>query len=203
MSAATKGEKTRAQIVDQALRMAQTVGLEGLTFGELAAALDISKSGLFAHFESKEDLQLEVIQALVDRFIASIIQPAFTKARGEPRLRALFERYLPWVGDHADGGRGCLLTQLQYEFQNKRGRVKDALAAAERSWFETLTKACDIAIKEKHFKSTIDPQQFAYELLGIFTFYQHAARFFGDPQAEARANAAFAALVERSRASKS
>ncbi len=203
MAAATKGEETRAQIIDQALRMAQTVGLEGLTFGELASALDVSKSGLFAHFESKEDLQLEVIQELADRFIASIILPAFAKARGEPRLRALFERYLAWVGNHASGGRGCLLTQLQYEFQNQRGRVKDKLVVAERSWFETLTKACAIAIQEKHFKATLDPEQFAYELLGIFTFYQHAARFFEDPRAEQRATAAFAALVERSRASRS
>lgn len=198
----TKGEKTRAQILEQALRMTSTVGLEGLTFGELAFALDISKSGLFAHFESKEDLQLEVIQLLVDRFIAAIIQPAFVKARGEPRLRALFDRYLEWVGTHDRADRGCLLTQLQYEFQNRSGRVRDKLATAERAWFETLTKACSIAIQEKHFKGTVDPEQFAYELLGIFTLYQHAARFFEDPRAQQRATTAFAALLERSRSPK-
>jgi AcrR family transcriptional regulator len=199
----SKGEKTKAQIIDQALRMSQTVGLEGLTFGELAAALDISKSGLFSHFPSKEDLQLEVIQALVDRFIAKIIQPAFTKARGEPRIRALFDRYIEWVGSNDVADRGCLLTQLQYEFQNRRGPVRNALTAAEKSWFETLTKACRIATDEKHFKSTVDPEQFAYELLGIFTLYQHAARFFEDPRGLQRATAAFAGLIERSRAKKS
>lgn len=199
----TKGEQTRAQIVDRAMRMAYTTGLEGLSFGELATVLGFSKSGLFAHFESKEDLQLEVVQALVDRVIAEVIQPAFTRARGEPRIRALFDRYIEWVGSNADEDRGCLLTQLQYEFQNRQGRVKNKIALAEKAWFDTLTRAARIAVEEKQFKANLEPEQFAYELLGVFLMYQHAARFFEDPRALQRATVAFSALVERSRASKS
>lgn len=195
-----KGEATRTQIIGRALRMAHAVGLEGLTFGELASALDLSKSGLFAHFASKEALQLEVIQELVDRFVASIIRPAFTRARGEPRIKALFTHYAEWVREHDDGGRGCLLTQLQYEWADRPGRVRETLRVAEKAWFETLAKACRIAIEEKHFKAALDAEQFAYELLGIFVLYQHALRFFDDPRALQRATHAFTALIERSRA---
>src|SRR5437870_4325627 len=98
----SKGEQTRQQIVDRALALASQVGLENVTLGVLAAALELSKSGLFAHFRSKEALQLRVLQEAVDRFVVQVVTPALAKPRGAPRVRALFERYLRW------GEAGCL-----------------------------------------------------------------------------------------------
>jgi AcrR family transcriptional regulator len=195
----SKGEKTKQQIVSRALALSHYVGLEGLSLGVLASDLGLSKSGLFAHFSSKEQLQLEVVQELVDRFIAEIIAPAFAKARGEPRIKALFEHYVRWVREHGDGQRGCLLTALLYEYADREGAVRDKLLAADREWFATLAKACDIAKREGHFKATLDAQQFAYEWLGINAVFQQALRFFDDPRAEQRAQTAFKSLIARSR----
>lgn len=195
----TKGERTREQIISRALALAHHTGLEGISLGMLATDLNLSKSGLFAHFESKEALLLDVVQELVDRFIKAIILPAFARARGEPRIKALFDNYIRWVREHDDGKRGCLLTALLYEYADRDGAVRDKLLAADREWLGTLTKSCQIAIKEGHFKASLDAEQFAYELLGIFMVYQQGLRFFDDPKALDRASTAFASLLDRYR----
>lgn len=194
-----KGEQTRTQIVSRALALAHHVGLEGVSLGILATDLKLSKSGLFAHFASKEALQLEVVQELVDRFAAAIIVPAFKQPRGEPRIRALFDNYLRWVHEHDGGQNGCVLTALMYEYAERDGPVRDKIFASERDWFSTLAKSCAIAVGEGHFKPAVDVEQFAYELLGVFSTYQHAIRFFADPKAVQRATHSFAALLERCR----
>ena len=109
-----KGATTKQAILDTALRVASTHGLEGLTVGELASTLDISKSGLFAHFGSKENLQLEVLAAAAERFTQAVFVPSIRVARGEPRVRALFERWLAW-GDSEDMPGGCLFISSAFE----------------------------------------------------------------------------------------
>lgn len=194
-----KGEKTRAQVVTRAVTLTYHVGLEGLSLGMLASELGLSKSGLFAHFASKEALQLDVVQEVVDRFTKAIVLPALTKLRGEPRIRALFDNYLAWMSDERGGIRGCILTQLLYEYADRDGPIRDRLLAAERAWLETLARACRIAVEERHFKPSVDADHFAYEMLGIFSVYQHARRFLEDPLAEERAIKSFAYLTERHR----
>jgi AcrR family transcriptional regulator len=193
----SKGERTREQIIHRAFQQAHHVGLEGLSLGVLAADLELSKSGLFAHFASKEQLQLEVVAELVHRFTAAIVAPALRKQAGEPRIKALFENYLAWVREH-DGQRGCLLTAMLYEYADRPGVIRDKLLEADRQWFEVLERACGVAKREKHFKAGVDAAQFAYEWLGIHMVFQQALRFFDDPQAEKRANTAFKSLLARS-----
>ena len=147
MSALSKGERTKRQIIERAFALSHYVGLEGISLAVLAADLNISKSGLFAHFSSKEQLQLDVVQELTDRVIADVIVPAFKQPRGEPRIRALFEHYVRWVNGHDEGLRGCLLTALLYEYTDREGPVRDALLVSDRSWFETIVKACAMAVR--------------------------------------------------------
>jgi AcrR family transcriptional regulator len=122
----TKGEQTRQEIVERALALAGEVGLEGLSLGVLAAGMNLSKSGLFAHFRSKEALQVEVLQRAIDHFIADVVAPALRQPRGEPRLRRLFDLYLVWV--HGNGGRGsCFFMALTHEYDDRPGPVRDLL----------------------------------------------------------------------------
>jgi len=158
-----KGEESRKRIVGQALKLASTLGLEGLTLGKLAEALDVSKSGLFAHFDSKEALQLAVVQEASERFIAEVIAPALAKPRGEPRVQALFAHKLEWVGNNSSPG-GCLFMAATAEFDDRPGPVRDLLLASQRDWIDVLARAAQIAIQEKHFRSDLDPDQLALEL---------------------------------------
>jgi AcrR family transcriptional regulator len=195
----SKGERTRREIVDRALALAGEVGLEGLSLGTLAADVRLSKSGLFAHFKSKETLQLEVLQHAIDRFIAQVVRPAIALPRGEPRVLALFDRYLTWIRGRERGG-GCLFMALSQEYDDRPGPVRDLLAGSQRDWRQALARAAGIAVAERHFRADVDVEQFAYEVVGIGMGFQQAWRLLGDPRAEQRARTAFAALVARSRA---
>jgi AcrR family transcriptional regulator len=195
----TKGEQTRKDIVDRALALAAEVGLEGLSLGVLAAGMNISKSGLFAHFKSKEALQLEVLQEAIDRFTRVVVIPAITKARGEPRVKAMFDNYVEWI--HAAEKGGCFFMALTHEYDDRPGAVRDVLVQSQRDWHQSLAKAARIAVDEGHFKADLDTVQFAYELVGICMAYQQAHKLFEDPKAERRARVAFESLLERSRRS--
>jgi AcrR family transcriptional regulator len=194
----SKGERTRREIVDRALALAGEVGLEGISLGVLAAGMDMSKSGLFAHFKSKEALQLEVLQAAIDRFIRQVVVPALTKARGEPRVKVLFERYLAWIRGHETQG-SCFFMALTQEYDDRPGPVRDLLVQSQRDWHATLARAARIAVEEGHFRDDLDPEQLAFELVGIGMIYQQVHKLLADPRAEKRARAAVAALLARSR----
>src|SRR5215207_4237808 len=113
--AMAKGEQTRQEIIERALALAGEVGLEGLSLGVLAAGMDLSKSGLFAHFKSKEALQLEVLRAAIDRFIEAVVLPALRQSRGEPRVRSLFEHYLGWIRG-CDNHGSCVFMAFTHEY---------------------------------------------------------------------------------------
>jgi AcrR family transcriptional regulator len=194
----SKGERTRREIVDRALALAGEVGLEGISLGVLAAGMDMSKSGLFAHFKSKEALQLEVLQAAIDRFVGEVVLPALTKARGEPRVKAIFDRYLGWIRGREPKG-SCFFMALTQEYDDRPGPVRDLLVQSQRDWHATLARAARIAVEEGHFRGDLDPEQLAFELVGIGMIYQQVHKLLADPRAEKRARAAFAALLARSR----
>ena len=195
----SKGTATRERIVDQALRDASLEGLEGLSLGRLAEEVGMSKSGLFAHFGSKEELQKQVLAAAAERFTTIVVRPALTAPRGLPRVRAMFEGWLRWERDESVPG-GCVFTHAQAELDDKPGPVRDALAAWQKQWKEMLAKAAALSVGEKHFKPGLDTQQFAFQMFGIVFAYYHAKRLLGESNAEAQARAAFESLVDWARA---
>jgi len=194
-----KGEATRAAILDEALALASQVGLEGLSIGELAKRLGMSKSGLFAHFASKENLQLEVLRSAADRFVEMVIRSALQKPRGEPRVRALFENWLAWSrADFSPGG--CLFVSAAVELDDRPGPPRDYLVAAQRDFLGAIATAARIAVEEGHFRSDLEPEQFAYDLYSIYLAYHHFSRLLHAPEAEERLRHSFAELLERAQA---
>jgi AcrR family transcriptional regulator len=193
----SKGEQTRQEIVDRALALSGEVGLEGLSLGVLAAGMNLSKSGLFAHFKSKEALQLEVLERAIDNFIEEVVLPALKVPRGEPRVRRLFDLYLQWIRGH--GGRGsCFFMALTHEYDDRPGAIRDRLVQSQRDWYDTLARAARTAVEEGHFRADLDLDQFAYEVVGIGMVYQQVAKLLENPRAEERARNAFETLVAHS-----
>lgn len=193
----TKGEETRAQILDGALALATTVGLEGLSIGSVAKEVGMSKSGLFAHFESKEDLQLQVLRTAVDRWIRQVMTPALTQPRGEPRVRAMFANWLDWAESGHDGG--CPFIAAAAELDDRPGPLRDYLVATQRDALAGLATAARIAVDEAHFRADLDLDQFAHDFYSIVLAYHHFHRLLDDPRAADRARESFEALLERSR----
>jgi AcrR family transcriptional regulator len=193
---ATKGERTRAAILDAALRLVSKSGLEGLTIGTLADATGMSKSGLFAHFGSREDLLLAVLNHGQQEFIAVVLNPALKKPRGTPRLRAMFVNWLDWT-ESADLPGGCPMIGGATEFDDKPGPVKDMLASGQRGWIDTLQRAVRQARDEGQLAPATDPEQIAFEMFGIALVVHHHRRLLGYQKARERALAALDALFER------
>src|SRR5262249_45071669 len=132
-----KGEATRQAILGQAAQVASRVGLEGVTIGRLADELELSKSGLFAHFQSKEALQIQTLRFAAELFVERVIRPALRAPRGEPRLRALFERWLDWARAASLEG-GCLFVAAASELDDREGPVRDELVRQQRDWLELI-----------------------------------------------------------------
>ncbi len=196
-----KGEETRQRIVDHAITLASTHGIGGVTIGALADALDLSKSGLFAHFRSKEALQIAVLEAAAERFTQFVVVPALKAHRGEPRVRALFERWLLW-GDQDVLPGGCVFFAATGELDDRPGPVRDVLVQAQRDLLGTLAHAARIAVEEGHFRPDLDLEQFAFELDAIVLGYHHCSRLMRNPAARDRARAAFERLVASARPAK-
>jgi len=194
----SKGTETRSRIVETALRAASVDGLEGISLGKVAADIGMSKSGLFAHFDSKEALQVDVIEAAAEKFTAVVVTPALSAPRGEPRLRALFAHWLRWEQIESLPG-GCVFMHAAAELDDRPGPVRDALVNRQRQWLDTLAKAVRITIEAGHFRSDVDPSLFAFQLYGIVVSYYHASRLFKDPAAKSHAERAFDAVVAAAR----
>lgn len=195
----TKGEETRALILDQALASASRVGLEGLTIGNLADSVGMSKSGLFAHFDSKEDLQLQVLETAVDRFVEQVVAPALKAPRGEPRVRALFERWMEWEAADFQPG-GCIFIASANELDDRPGPLRERLVACQGDWLQAIATAARIAVEEGHFRSDLDARQLAYDLYAVILAYHHFSRLMKDPAAGERARVSFESLLSSARA---
>jgi AcrR family transcriptional regulator len=189
-----KGESTRMSILTHATALARTVGVEGLTIGRLAEELELSKSGLFAHFGSKEALQVAVIEHARDEFIAEVMAPAFKAPRGVPRLRALFDGWKAW--EHKPGG--CFFVATTAELDDRPGPARDAIAGVMRDWLDALATSVRLAIEEKQFRKDVDPHQVAFELHGLMLGAHAVGRLLEDAKVDARLRRAFEALIERS-----
>jgi AcrR family transcriptional regulator len=195
-TATTKGERTRAAILDAALRIVSKAGLDGLTIGTLADATGMSKSGLFAHFGSREELLLAVLAHGQAEFTEVVFQPAMAKPRGLPRLKAMFINWLDWT-ESAELPGGCPMIGGATEFDDKPGPVRDMLAGGQRTWIDTLKRTVRQAVDEGQLPAGTDPEQIAFEMFGIALVVHHHRRLLGYPKARARALAALEKLLSR------
>jgi AcrR family transcriptional regulator len=188
-----KGQLTRAAILDSALSLASQMGLEGLSIGALAEVAGMSKSGVFAHFGSREELQIAVIREYHRRFEEEVFFPAMREPRGVPRLRALFERWLRRVSVEVDSG--CIYISGAVEFDDRPGPVRDALVSMVRAWQDALERAIRIAIEDGQLKPGTDAQQMLFEMHGLILALHHDARLMRTPGAPQRARLAYERLV--------
>ncbi len=188
-----KGQQTRAAILDAALGLASHMGLEGLSIGALADLMRMSKSGVFAHFGSREELQISVIREYHTRFEDEVFFPAMAQARGLPRLRSLFERWIKRVSMELDSG--CIYISGAVEFDDRPGPVRDALAAMVVSWHQALERAIAIAVAEGQLRRDTDALQMLFEIHGLILALHHDARFLRLPGVLDRARAGFERIV--------
>ncbi|HYK02479.1 MAG TPA: TetR/AcrR family transcriptional regulator [Thermoanaerobaculia bacterium] len=162
-----KGERTRQSILEKAVDVASLEGLEGLTIGRLADELKMSKSGLFAHFGSKEELQLATVEAASQRYIAEIFAPALKQPRGYPRLVAICDSWLSYIKRGVFPG-GCFFAAASFEFDSRPGAVRDFVRRLMDDWIGALEKAIRMAQEEGHLDPDVDPGQLAFELNSLF-----------------------------------
>ena len=199
-AALRKGELTRQAIVEHAARMASRVGIEGLTIGALADELELSKSGLFAHFKSKEALQLQVLEFGIERFVDTVVKPALATPRGEKRVRALFERWMDWP--KTSGLSGCMFVALSTELDDQPGPVRERLVQSQKDWFDVIANSVRSGVADGHFRADVDPEQFAHELYGIMLVNHHAVRLLHDKAGFGRTQRAFERLLADARSVK-
>lgn len=192
-----RGETTRTEILDRAVEHARRVGLSGVTIGQLAADLGLSKSGLFAHFGSREALEVAIVDHAAADFADRVVRPALTQARGEPRLTAAFEGWLAW-GAAARGG-GCLFVGAAAELDDRPGPARDRLVAAQRDWLDSLAQIVRSGITDGAFRADVSPEQVAFELYGILLSTHLALRLLDDARGVERARVAYRAIVARLR----
>jgi AcrR family transcriptional regulator len=188
-----KGQQTRAAILEAALGLASHMGLEGLSIGALAELMQMSKSGVFAHFGSREELQISVVREYHRKFEEEVFRPALVERRGLPRLRALFANWVRRVSLEIDSG--CIYISGAVEFDDRPGPVRDALVAMVQTWQQALERAIRAAVDEGHLRADTDVGQLLFEMHGLILALHHDARFLRHAGAEERARAAFERLV--------
>jgi AcrR family transcriptional regulator len=193
-----KGQQTKATIIEAALGLATQIGLEGLSIGAIAEVTRMSKSGVFAHFGSREELQISVIREYFMRFEQEIFYPALQAERGLPRVRALFDNWMKRVAIEIQSG--CIFISGAVEFDDRPGPVRDALATSVQTWLEALNRAIVQAQLCGELQATADPHQIAFEIHGLILALHYEARFLKNPDSIARANTAFANILSRHRA---
>lgn len=189
-----KGEETRQAILDEALALASQIGISGLSIGVLAEQAGMSKSGLFAHFGSKEEMQIAVIRASQQRFVDTVVRPALKEPRGVARLRAVLTNWLDWTRVACLPG-GCPLNAAANEFDDQPGAVRDAVEAGLDDGRRMLANSVRMAVETGELRPDTDINQFVFELTGIILVAMQNQRLFKDKNTKQRALDAFARLV--------
>jgi AcrR family transcriptional regulator len=190
-----KGQQTKTVIIDAALGLASQIGLEGLSIGAVAEVTGMSKSGVFAHFGSREELQISVIREYHDRFEADVFYAAMQQPRGVPRLQALFDNWM--VQTSAEIDSGCIYISGAVEFDDRTGPVRDALARSVATWQTALRRAVELAQIEGHLSRASDAHQIAFEIHGLILALHYEARFLRNPSASERARRGFLHILDR------
>lgn len=196
-----KGDLTRAAIVEAALLAASRDGLEGLTIGTLADSMQMSKSGVFAHFGSREELQLAVLKAYVQRFVDEVLRPAVKKPRGLPRLEAILQRWVAFLA--REMARGCIMIAGAVEYDDVPGPQRDEMVAIITGWKRELIKAIRQAVSEGHLKPRVDEHQLVFEIYGLMLAMHQDARLLRSADSAKRARAGLRRLLDGVRRTKS
>jgi AcrR family transcriptional regulator len=191
-----KGEDTKQTILEYGLQMASQVGLESVTIGVLAKETGMSKSGLFAHFQSKENLQIGILEYAAGEFAHHIIVPALKKPSGIPRIKALVENWISWTGN-MEGG--CVFVSASTEFSDRPGRVRTVLLKQQEAWIDTLKRLAESAIKAGDFDKGIDCDQFAFELYSLLLGFHYYHKLLQDSDTKKRQEASLNQLIDRYR----
>jgi AcrR family transcriptional regulator len=186
LTATPKGAATREAILARAYEIARFTGLEGLSIGPLADAVGMSKSGVFAHFGSREELQLAVLESAATHFGEAVLTPALAQPRGLPRLRAIMHHWFEWVRRNSGG---CVLLGSVTEYDDRPGALRDQVLRNEQRWREVLQRAIRLAIECGHLRDG-DAAQYAFELYAIPLAVHHEAGLFGYAQARRHGEAA-------------
>lgn len=195
IKSAQKGQQTKAAIVEAALGLATQVGLEGLSIGALAEVMRMSKSGVFAHFGSREELQISVVREYHTRFEEEVFFPALRQPRGLPRLQAMFDNWMNRTSVEIDSG--CIYISGAVEFDDRPGPVRDALADSVKIWLAAMYRAVVQAKAEGHLRADADEKQIAFEIHGLILALHYEARFLRFPDSLARATTGFDNIVAR------
>ncbi len=190
-----KGQQTKAAIVEAALGLATQIGLEGLSIGALAEVMQMSKSGVFAHFGSREELQISVVREYHARFEEEVFYPALALPRGLPRLRALFDNWMKRTTVEIDSG--CIYISGAVEFDDRPGPVRDALASSVNTWLSAMRRAIELAAREGHLRADLDAHQTAFEIHALILALHYEARFLRSPDSVSRALRAFESILAR------
>ena len=190
-----KGKLTREAILLEAVHLASVHGLEGLSIGQLAEATGLSKAGLFAHFGSKEELQLATVETARERFVAAVLEPVKDLPKGLPRLRGLLESWLAYGPSGLFRG-GCFFAAASTEFDGRPGPVRDRVQATMKDWSGLLRHAVREAVAEGHLRPDADPVLLGFEFLALAMAANNAYQLHDDPRAFDLARRAFAARIE-------
>ena len=190
-----KGQQTKAAIIEAALGLASQIGLEGLSIGVLAEVTHMSKSGVFAHFGSREELQISVIREYFHRFEQEVFYPALQAPRGLPRLQALFANWMQRVAVELQSG--CIFISGAVEFDDRIGPVRDALASSVQTWLGALNRAVVMARECGHLRADVDEKQMSFEIHGLILALHYEDRFLKSPGSIERANRGFTNILVR------
>lgn len=191
-----KGKDTKQTILEYGLQMASQVGLESVTIGVLAKETGMSKSGLFAHFQSKENLQVEILEYAAREFSDNVVAPALKLPSGIPRIKALIENWIAW-GANMQGG--CVFVSASTEYSDRPGRVRTVLLKQQELWIDTLKRLAESAIEVGDFKKEIDSGQFAFELYSLMLGFHYYHKLLRDSGTKKRQETALEQLLSRYR----
>lgn len=189
-----KGQQTRYAIVDAALTLASRNGLEGLSIGVVAEAAKMSKSGVFSHFGSREELQISVIREYHRRFEEEVFRPVLKENRGLPRLRGFFERWLIRVTHEIEAG--CLYISGAVEFDDRPGLVRESLVGIVKTWRSALARCVQQAVDEGQLRADTDIEQVVFEIHGLVLALHHDVRFLGISDSVQRAVRGFERVIQ-------
>lgn len=193
-----KGEATRQTIVEHAIGLCSRNGLGQVSIGQLAEELGMSKSGLFAHFKSKQNLQLSILDYAAEEFLESVVRPAFLAPDGEPRIRQLFTNWVEWTRANGYAG-GCPFVQFSFELDDQPGELRDHLIEQQQGWLAILAESARRAVATGHLRPDLDLEQFAHDFHSLMLGYHHAARLIRDPLAFQRVQVSFETFLNNAK----
>jgi AcrR family transcriptional regulator len=191
----TKGEDTKLMILSIGLDMASQLGMDAVSIGALAKAANMSKSGLFAHFQSKENLQRDILHHAGQLFRAYVVVPALRTEAGIPRIKALVENWDRWVAKKMTGG--CIFVQASNDFKDRDGKVRDFLLMQQEAWIDTLRRIAQSAVQVGHFRQDIDCDQFAFEFYSLLLGFHLYFKLLKNEDIHTRQNKAIDDLIQR------